>query len=53
MDTISSTTGDLGPRQIQWLRDHIPTFDRAWISVQQADANAERVRRELRERMKQ
>jgi len=45
--------GGLGPHQIDWLRKNIPQFDRAWTSVQNADANAERVRRELKEGRKQ
>jgi len=31
---------DLGPKQLAWLRKHIPAFDLSWTAVKAADENA-------------
>ena len=38
---------DLGENQIRWLRANIPSFDRAYKSVQAADAHKAKVAKAL------
>lgn len=39
--------GDLSESQIEWLRLKVPTFDRAWRSVQDSDLWAAKIRAQV------
>jgi phosphodiesterase/alkaline phosphatase D-like protein len=38
---------ELGPNQLKWLRENVPSFDRAWRCVQAADAHKAKVAKAL------
>ena len=46
------TRGDLGPKQIRWLRDNIPSFDAAYRAVQATRADEQRALAKLRQEPK-
>jgi hypothetical protein len=41
--------GDLGPNQLRWLKENVPSFSAAWRAVKKSDEHAERIKSKLME----